>query len=212
MRFFLFCYKKEGEKIRYFPFFFSILLFHYYIYSFIMHIINTTPVAKSMLSNKFITSRSNKAFSTTASTRRRSSASSHGSYGKKKIIRPDSPKEEKDEPIFNIVYSAHNDNTMMITPPPSPKSSPSSACFEANDRILTAKRNGQLKTVMNEYIALQKEGLLFTDHTYNLILDSYASLRSNGTPLTPMMKSKYLFICLFTRKKKVCVILILSLF
>ncbi|CAO3628317.1 unnamed protein product [Mucor hiemalis] len=153
-----------------------------------MHIINTTPVAKSMLSNKFITSRSNKAFSTTASTRRRSSASSHGSYGKKKIIRPDSPKEEKDEPIFNIVYSAHNDNTMMITPPPSPKSSPSSACFEANDRILTAKRNGQLKTVMNEYIALQKEGLLFTDHTYNLILDSYASLRSNGTPLTPMMK------------------------
>lgn len=158
-----------------------------------MQIIHTTPTAKAMLNNKIITSRNSKALlitSNNTSSRRRSSTSSHGSY-KKKMTRPDSPIEEKGEPVFNIVYSAPHQDTMMITPPPSPKSAPiTSACFEANDRILTAKRNGQLKTVMNEYIALQKEGLLFTDHTYNLILDSYASLRSNGTPLTPMMKSK----------------------
>ncbi|KAG2230176.1 hypothetical protein BDF21DRAFT_258237 [Thamnidium elegans] len=156
-----------------------------------MQIINTTPTAKAMLNNKIITSRNNKALLITSniSSRRRSSTSSHGSYYKKKMTRPDSPREEKDEPVFNIVYSAPNSDTMMITPPPSPKTAPiTSACFEANDRILTAKRNGQLKSVMNEYMALQKEGLLFTDHTYNLILDSYASLRSNGTPLTPMMK------------------------
>ncbi|KAG2206122.1 hypothetical protein INT47_003771 [Mucor saturninus] len=155
-----------------------------------MQIINTTPTTKSMLSTKLITSRNNKALLITSntSTRRRSSTSSHGSYQKKKMIRPDSPKEERDEPVFNIVYNAQD---TMMTPPPSPKSAPlssSACCFEANDRILTAKRNGQLKSVMNEYMALQKEGLLFTDHTYNLILDSYASLRSNGTPLTPMMK------------------------
>jgi hypothetical protein len=165
-----------------------------------MQIINTTPTSKAMLTNKIITSRNSKALLITSntSTRRRSSTSSRGSYQKKKIIRPDSPKEERDELVFNIVYNASQTDTMMITPPPSPKSAPLiSACFEANDRILTAKRNGQLKCVMNEYIALQKEGLLFTDHTYNLILDSYASLRSNGTPLTPMMKSKFLFyLCL----------------
>lgn len=165
-----------------------------------MQIINTTPTAKAMLNNKIITSRNSKALLITSniSSRRRSSTSSHGSYYKKKMNRPDSPREEKDEPVFNIVYSAPHSDTMMITPPPSPKTAPiSSACFEANDRILTAKRNGQLKSVMNEYIALQKEGLLFTDHTYNLILDSYASLRSNGTPLTPMMKSKFFFLFLF---------------
>jgi hypothetical protein len=133
--------------------------------------------------NKIITSshHNNKAM-----TRRRSSTT------KKIIIRPDSPSSEKDEPVFDIVYSAEK-NQEMITPPSSPKSSPAAACFEANDRILSAKRNGQLKSVMNEYIALKKEGLLFTDHTYNLILDAYASLRSNGTPLTPMMKSKFVF-------------------
>lgn len=101
-----------------------------------------------------------------------------------------SPEDEKNEPIFDIVYSA---TTQLITPPPSPKSSPLvSQSFEANDRVLSAKRQGQLKTLMSEYTALKKEGLLFTDHTYNLIFDSYASLRRDGTPLTPMLKSKYL--------------------
>ncbi|EPB84693.1 hypothetical protein HMPREF1544_08566 [Mucor circinelloides 1006PhL] len=99
------------------------------------------------------------------------------------------PDEEKEEPIFDIVYSAPID---MITPPPSPKSYPqapvTSQAFEANDRILTVKRHGQLKLLMSEYAALQKEGLLFTDHTYNLIFDTYASLRRDGTPLTPMLK------------------------
>ncbi|KAI8367878.1 hypothetical protein EDC96DRAFT_461662 [Choanephora cucurbitarum] len=99
------------------------------------------------------------------------------------------PEEEKEEPVFDVVYSAVD----MITPPPSPKSSPqapaiTSASFEANDRILTAKRHGQLKLLMSEYTALQKKGLLLTDHTYNLIFDAYASLRRDGTPLSPMLK------------------------
>ncbi|RCH98515.1 hypothetical protein CU098_007515, partial [Rhizopus stolonifer] len=99
------------------------------------------------------------------------------------------PDEEKEEPVFDIVYSAGD----MITPPPSPKSSPqvpsiTSASFEANDRILTVKRHGQLKLLMSEYAALQKKGLLLTDHTYNLIFDTYASLRRDGTPLAPMLK------------------------
>ncbi|KAI7903314.1 uncharacterized protein BX663DRAFT_508198 [Cokeromyces recurvatus] len=108
---------------------------------------------------------------------------------KKKIDRCCTPEEEKDEPIFNIVYSAPTD---IITPPPSPKSSPklplASQSFEANDRILTVKRHGQIKLLMAEYAALKKEGLLFTDHTYNLIFETYASLRRDGTPLTPMLK------------------------
>ncbi|CEP07215.1 hypothetical protein [Parasitella parasitica] len=103
------------------------------------------------------------------------------------------PDEEKEEPIFNIVYSATVVD--MITPPPSPKSCPqtptASQAFQANDRILNARRLGQLKLLMSEYAALQKEGLLFTDHTFNLIFDAYASLRRDGTPLTPMLKSKY---------------------
>lgn len=101
-------------------------------------------------------------------------------------------RNKEDETIFDITYST---TTEMITPPPSPKSVPSaplmSQSFEANDRILTAKRQGQLRALMAEYTALKKEGLLFTDHTYNLIFDTFTSLRRDGTPLIPMMKSKF---------------------
>ncbi|KAI8879747.1 hypothetical protein K501DRAFT_335827 [Backusella circina FSU 941] len=78
----------------------------------------------------------------------------------------------------------------MITPPPSPKSIPIlvSASFEANERLLTAKRHGQLKFLMSEYASLRRGGHLFTDHTFNLFFDSYINLRRDGTPLTPMMK------------------------
>jgi hypothetical protein len=85
--------------------------------------------------------------------------------------------------------------TDMITPPPSPKSIPVlvSASFEANERLLTAKRHGQLKFLMSEYAALRRGGHLFTDHTFNLFFDSYINLRRDGTPLTPMMKGKNFF-------------------
>lgn len=90
--------------------------------------------------------------------------------------------------VLEIVYSAPSD---IITPPPSPKSSPSAASFTANDRILTARRHGQLKYLMAEYSLLKKEGLMLHDHTYNLVFESYANLRRDGTPLAPMLKSKY---------------------
>lgn len=79
----------------------------------------------------------------------------------------------------------------MITPPPSPKSSPSAASFAANDRILTARRQGHLKYLMAEYNALKKEGLMLHDHTYNLVFESYTALRRDGTPLASMLKSKF---------------------
>ncbi|KAI8988623.1 hypothetical protein BDF20DRAFT_814908 [Mycotypha africana] len=106
------------------------------------------------------------------------------------------PEDEKNEPIFEIVYNAPTaPPSDIITPPPSPKSSPRtdgersivSESFKANDRILTVKRQGQMKLLKLEYAALKREGLLFTEHTYNLIFEAYASLRRDGTPLTPML-------------------------
>ncbi|KAI9486933.1 MAG: hypothetical protein EXX96DRAFT_497137 [Benjaminiella poitrasii] len=134
-----------------------------------MQIINSTPTSK-------------------ATTARFMKNKSHTNK-KKMVERCITPEEEKDEPIFNIVYSAPTD---IITPPPSPKSSSqtplASQSFEANDRILTVKRHGQLKLLMTEYASLKKEGLLFTDHSYNLIFETYSNLRRDGTPLTPMLK------------------------
>ncbi|GAN04356.1 conserved hypothetical protein [Mucor ambiguus] len=176
-----------------------------------MQIMNTTSTSKATAAalnphNKHTSRRNNKH---RQQSRRRSSAASTNSISSVTLPAQQSwehqkhdlltkatsarshhtPDEEKEEPIFNIVYSAPTD---MITPPPSPKSCPqapmTSQAFEANDRILTVKRHGQLKLLMSEYAALQKEGLLFTDHTYNLIFDTYASLRRDGTPLTPMLK------------------------
>lgn len=181
-----------------------------------MQIITTTPTSKAttaILTNKVYTSR--RANKTSKQTRRRSStkttissydnpqtliipAQQNWEHQKHDLLTKvtsarshHTPEEEKEEPVFDIVYSAPTD---IITPPPSPKSYPqapmASQSFEANDRILTAKRQGQLKYLMAEYAALNKEGLLFTDHAYNLIFDTYASLRRDGTPLTPMLKSK----------------------
>ncbi|KAI8370479.1 uncharacterized protein BYT42DRAFT_582581 [Radiomyces spectabilis] len=86
-------------------------------------------------------------------------------------------------------------NAGLITPPPSPRASPQSsaqspsvASFSANDRILSCRRDGNLKAVMAEFFNLKKEGTVLTDHLYNLVLDSYANLRREGTPLSPMIK------------------------
>ncbi|KAF7731199.1 hypothetical protein EC973_000614 [Apophysomyces ossiformis] len=76
--------------------------------------------------------------------------------------------------------------TDLITPPPSPKAQPLDAT--TNERILAAKRDGNLKTVVAEYQALKKEGVLLTHHTYNLILECFAALRRDGSPLTQMIK------------------------
>ncbi|CAO3702240.1 unnamed protein product [Rhizopus stolonifer] len=119
-------------------------------------------------------------------------SSSYTRRNRKASVSPTKPSRKtktynnlSDTEVLEIVYSAPSD---IITPPPSPKSSPSAASFTANDRILTARRHGQLKYLMNEYNALKKEGLMIHDHTYNLVFESYANLRRDGTPLAPMLK------------------------
>ncbi|KAI8993521.1 hypothetical protein BDB01DRAFT_776569 [Pilobolus umbonatus] len=106
---------------------------------------------------------------------------------KKRAPSPAPENEEHD--IMEIVYSAP---TEMLTPPPSPKASsqqrPASDTFKANERILAAKRNGNMKCLLSEYTTLKKEGCLFTDHTYNVLFECYSSLRREGTPLTPLLK------------------------
>ncbi|OBZ89608.1 Pentatricopeptide repeat-containing protein 5, mitochondrial [Choanephora cucurbitarum] len=91
----------------------------------------------------------------------------------------------------------------LLTPPNSPTSSssqlPSSSSrhyhkkknnqtYECNHRILTAKRNGDLRTVMNEFISMKKNKIQMTHHTYNLVLEAHILLRREGTPLTQMLK------------------------
>lgn len=69
----------------------------------------------------------------------------------------------------------------------------STATFEYNNRILTAKRNGNLRVVMTEFISMKKNNIPMTQHTYNLVLESHAILRREGTPLTTILKSKLFF-------------------
>ncbi|KAI9281175.1 hypothetical protein BY458DRAFT_499803 [Sporodiniella umbellata] len=145
-----------------------------------MQILSATPTSRATAA--LIQNKNNKTSSYTRRNRKSTVSSTHS---------PRSPKAKThnnlsdNEEMLEIVYSAPSD---IITPPPSPKSSPSAATFTANDRILTARRNGQLKYLMNEYSSLKKEGLMIHDHTYNLVFESYANLRRDGTPLAPMLK------------------------
>jgi hypothetical protein len=86
----------------------------------------------------------------------------------------------------------HHETTLIPTPPVSPSfdSPPSVASLEANARILAVKRDGNLKAVMVEFTTMKKQGLTLTHHTYNLVLDAYATLRREGSPLAPMLRGK----------------------
>ncbi|KAI8878237.1 hypothetical protein K501DRAFT_228787 [Backusella circina FSU 941] len=127
---------------------------------------------QTMYTTTFTTIHTNKSSRSSKQQKRRSSS------GQKKSTFSD---DESDQDVYT--------NTVdMITPPPSPKSSPFMISFEANERLLTAKRNGQLKPLMSEYNALKKQGLLLTDHTFNLFFDAYSNIRRDGAPLAPMMK------------------------
>lgn len=55
---------------------------------------------------------------------------------------------------------------------------------------MTAKRNGNIRVVMSEFISMKKNSVQMTHHTYNLVLEAHAILRREGTPLTTMLKSK----------------------
>lgn len=114
----------------------------------------------------------------------------------------------------------NNSNKSLLTPPSSPEAIPLtttstpmthhqytnnnnsnnlsnhakkkvSSTYEYNNRILAAKRNGNIRVVMNEFISMKKNSVQMTHHTYNLVLESHAILRREGTPLTTMLKSKY---------------------
>lgn len=98
----------------------------------------------------------------------------------------------------------------LLTPPSSPEATPRasgpnqssastnnshhkkkiSSTYEYNNRILTAKRNGNIRVVMSEFISMKKNSVQMTHHTYNLVLEAHAILRREGTPLTTMLKSK----------------------
>ncbi|CAO3588935.1 unnamed protein product [Absidia cylindrospora] len=92
--------------------------------------------------------------------------------------------EKKDTPS-----PSQQQHEMMPTPPLSPSlESCSVASLEANARILAVKRDGNLKAVMMEFTAMKKQGLPLTHHTYNLVLDAYATLRREGSPLAPMLR------------------------
>ncbi|ORE01182.1 hypothetical protein BCV72DRAFT_322744 [Rhizopus microsporus var. microsporus] len=146
-----------------------------------MQIMATTPIAKVTTASL---SQFNK-HTKSSHTRRNHKTVSPSSSRRSSSDTVSSTSKSKTDDVFEIVYAAPSD---MITPPPSPKSSPSAASFAANDRILTARRQGHLKYLMAEYNALKKEGLMLHDHTYNLVFESYAALRRDGTPLISMLK------------------------
>lgn len=131
------------------------------------------------------------------------------------IKRPVSPTS----PHINKQLNLTNDNIMLeneedkpfLTPPSSPEATPRasgpnqsnttnnshhkkkiSSTYEYNNRILTAKRNGNIRVVMSEFISMKKNSVQMTHHTYNLVLEAHAILRREGTPLTTMLKSKIL--------------------
>ncbi|RCH80816.1 hypothetical protein CU098_002392, partial [Rhizopus stolonifer] len=94
-------------------------------------------------------------------------------------------------------FSHHPHDKFLLTPPSSPESLPrltnhhkkkTSSTYEYNNRILTAKRNGNLRNVMNEFTSMKKNNVQMTHHTYNLVLEAHAILRREGTPLTNMLR------------------------
>ncbi|KAG0172912.1 hypothetical protein DFQ30_009375 [Apophysomyces sp. BC1015] len=121
----------------------------------------------------------------TKSSRRRSSADRSMNKKHPRSNSPQSPTSQKwnNQAVLDIP-----------TPPPSPNISShkpttsSNNTADANNRISSAKRDGNLKLVMHEFAAMKKQGLHLSQHTYNLVLDAHASLRRDGTPLTHMLK------------------------
>ncbi|KAI9019270.1 hypothetical protein CLU79DRAFT_828264 [Phycomyces nitens] len=79
----------------------------------------------------------------------------------------------------------------LITPPPSPRAAPRKEELDVSSlntevRFLEARRSKNIKNVLSEYASLKKQGVSLSLASYNLIFESYLSLRREGTPLTPM--------------------------
>lgn len=125
-------------------------------------------------------------------------------HRQKPPLSPTSPQHNRK---FSNTVEINDHNKPMLTPPSSPEAIPRvpghnrpntgshhkkkiSSTYEYNNRILAAKRNGNIRVVMNEFISMKKNLVQMTHHTYNLVLESHAILRREGTPLTTMLKSK----------------------
>jgi hypothetical protein len=122
------------------------------------------------------------------------------------------------KPSLSTGKSDEEKDKVLPTPPSSPEATPRtpiqqnttannnnkkkvSSTYEYNNRILAAKRSGNIRVVINEFISMKKNSVQMTHHTYNLVLESHAILRREGTPLTTMLKSNklknYIFLFFF---------------
>lgn len=111
------------------------------------------------------------------------------------------PQNKNFTPSLSTEINNNNPDKPLPTPPSSPEvvsrapmqytnRKKTSSTYEYNNRILAAKRNGNIRLVMSEYMSMKKNSVQMTHHTYNLVLEAHAILRREGTPLTTMMKSK----------------------
>ncbi|KAK4514647.1 uncharacterized protein ATC70_002248 [Mucor velutinosus] len=127
----------------------------------------------------------------------------------KRPVSPTSPHINRQLQSTNDTLLLENEQDKpLLTPPSSPEATPRtsgpnqsntitntpyhkkkiSSTYEYNNRILTAKRNGNIRVVMSEFISMKKNSVQMTHHTYNLVLEAHAILRREGTPLTAMLK------------------------
>lgn len=88
-----------------------------------------------------------------------------------------------------------NDELFLLTPPPSPPTSPQLLSSKdetrvADERLLAAKRQGQLRAVMNEFAAIKRQGYVLNEQTYSIVLDAHTTLRREGSPMTQMLQGK----------------------
>lgn len=91
-----------------------------------------------------------------------------------------------------------DDELFLLTPPPSPPASPQLLSSKdetrvADERLLAAKRQGQLRAVMNEFAAIKRQGYVLSERTYSIVLDAHTTLRREGSPMTHMLQGKNLF-------------------
>ncbi|GAA5810363.1 hypothetical protein MFLAVUS_003784 [Mucor flavus] len=109
------------------------------------------------------------------------------------------PQNKNFTPSLSTEINNNNPDKPLPTPPSSPEvvsrapmqytnRKKTSSTYEYNNRILAAKRNGNIRLVMSEYMSMKKNSVQMTHHTYNLVLEAHAILRREGTPLTTMMK------------------------
>ncbi|CEP14135.1 hypothetical protein [Parasitella parasitica] len=105
----------------------------------------------------------------------------------------------------DIINLENEQDRPLLTPPSSPEtaplgsesnqetafdnSHPKSSTYEYNNRILAAKRKGDIRTVMMEYNSMKMKSVKITLHTYNLVIEAHALLRPERTPLTKMLKT-----------------------